>query len=266
MATTITTFKKSQIGVEDIHFDSAGSASTANTPTSNGGTRQVRKINASHIPATTATRAKTDAAGTTLDETNVDTILQQLLDDNAAQGIPDGVTLQVVAGVLSILSVGNAALATDSVDTPQIVDDAVVAAKIVDLAVTAAKLAANAVTTAKITDANVTEAKLATGAVTKDKVADDAVDINSLDMDGSGAAPAMFPVATGTSSVAAAATINVVDAACTTGCVILLMQTSAPSPTAYLITTVANAGSFDVTWNTSTTCNFSYVIFKPTSV
>ena len=75
----------------------------------------------------------------------------------------DGVTLQSVAGVLSI--------ADDGVDTAQLADNAVTSDKIANNAVTSDKIAGSAVTSDKIADNAVTSDKIASNAVTPAKIA-----------------------------------------------------------------------------------------------
>jgi len=79
----------------------------------------------------------------------------------------DGVTLQSVAGVLSI--------ADDGVDTAQLADNAVTSDKIANNAVTSDKIAGSAVTSDKIANNAVTSDKIANNAVTSDKIAGSAV-------------------------------------------------------------------------------------------
>jgi hypothetical protein len=130
-------FKKAKLGYEDVHFDTLGSGATSQTLRSNGAYRTVQKVNASHIPITTAARAKKQASGAAIGTTDVDATLIQVLDDLEDIGQPDGSTLENSSGTL----------------------------RIKDLGVPAAKLAADSVTTAKILNANVTNAKLAANAV-----------------------------------------------------------------------------------------------------
>lgn len=72
MAETIS-LKKRLIGKEDINFDITGTNEQENFFTSDGGTRQLSKLNASHIPLLQETRGKLNAV-------NVDDALQILSD------------------------------------------------------------------------------------------------------------------------------------------------------------------------------------------
>ena len=132
----ITSVSKAILGVDDISFDSDGTGKTFVQETSKGTTRANSKVNASHIPVSSTTRANAYADGvtaTTKGDTDVDAVLNQLMDHADATGIPDNDTLEVSSNVLQVKALG--------IDT--------------------AELKANAVTTAKILDANVTNAKLA---------------------------------------------------------------------------------------------------------
>ena len=139
MATTITTVKKSKIGEQDIFFDSDGASSEVSIPTSTGGVRTVNKVNASHIPSTTTTRAKTRiGSGTPASSaTDVDGHIQEVYDDLAKIGEPDDSTVAVSSGQLIVKTGG----------------------------ITSTQLGSNSVTTVKITDDNVTNAKMAADAV-----------------------------------------------------------------------------------------------------
>lgn len=174
MPTTITTFKKSKLGVEDIHFDANGSDAVASTPTSKGGVRNVRKLNAAHLPITSATRAKKGADNVTITTTNVDTTLQHILDQLVQIGIPDGTILQFSSGTLQIAtgSITNAKMADNSIDSAQYVDGSIDEAHIADAQVSASKLATDAVTSDKILNSAVTTAKINNDAVTNDKILD----------------------------------------------------------------------------------------------
>jgi len=214
----VTTLKKARLGKEDLYLDTDGTQEVVSVPKSDGTTRLVKKINAVHIPTTTATRAKTDAAGTTLTETDVDSTLQQLLDDNVLQGIPDGTTVEVSSGTLQVKAngIGTTQLAADSVTENELREDASVDANravktdhIKDSAVTTAKINASAVTEAKIGALAVTEGKIGAGAVTTAKLGDDAVTSAKTDMDGSGNGLGFFCIAAGTHSLTGGATTEI---------------------------------------------------------
>lgn len=127
MATVI---RKAKLGVEDVQMDVDGSGATMSVQKSDGTFRTVRRLNASHIPITTACRAKKQASGAAIGTTDIDATLVQALDDLEDLGQPDESTLTNDAGAL----------------------------KIKDLGVATGKIAASAVTYAKIQ--NVTAKRL----------------------------------------------------------------------------------------------------------
>jgi len=169
MADTVT-YKKSKIGKQDVFFDASGAGLTSSVERSDGVTRTVDNINASHIPSTTTTRAKKNAADAVTAKIDVDGHIQELYDDVNNLGVPDAVTVEVVAGVLRVkdLGISTAKLALLSVDNTILKDDAstdsnraVTTDHIRDSAIVVAKLATDAVETVKIKDLAVTQAKLA---------------------------------------------------------------------------------------------------------
>ena len=194
MATVI---EKDKLGYEDVHFDTQGTYQTAQKVKSDGTYRSVQKINASHIPVTTACRAMVQADGSAIGTTDVDGTLQQIATDVAALAVPDGSTL-VVSGsagskVLGIkaLGVATASLAANAVTLAKLVaataqgkllgrktagsgtfEEVAFDGTTLDfpaggnlmvkaLGIAAAQLATDAVETAKIKDGQVTKGKLA---------------------------------------------------------------------------------------------------------
>jgi len=197
MATTTLTVRKALAGAEDLNWDDKGDGGSAVVSNSDGSYRTITRINASHLPVTAATRAKTTADGTTMTSGDVDTALQEIYDDLAAIGIPDGTILEVASGTLQIAanSITTTQLAVECIDSDQYVDGSIDTAHFAAGAVDETALGTNAVTNTKIATGAVDTDELAAGAVTKDKIADNAVDIDSLDMDGNGAAPSHYVVA-----------------------------------------------------------------------
>jgi len=170
------TYKKTKIGKQDVFFDASGTGLASTVDRSDGTTRTVDNINASHIPSTTTTRAKKNAADAVTAKIDVDGHIQELYDDVNNLGVPDDVTVEVAAGVLRVkdLGISTAKLATDSVDNTILKDDAVTDANravttdhIRDSAIDPSKLATDAVETAKIKDLAVTTAKIALVSVGK---------------------------------------------------------------------------------------------------
>lgn len=173
MAVSTLTVNKTPAGAQDIDWDTNGSGSQTSVPLSNGSFQIIERVNADHIPVTAGTRAKTDAAGTTITETSVDEVLQQLLTDNAAQGIPDNSTLEVSGGVLRVKDAGITAakIATGAVGSDELATDSVTTTKIDDDAVTAAKLANDSVTVNKILDATIIGDKIAANTIENGNIA-----------------------------------------------------------------------------------------------
>jgi hypothetical protein len=174
------TIKKSKIGVQDIFMDRAGTNSLESVPKSDGGTRQVSKLNASHIPVTSTLRDKNYADGTsakTAGDLDVDSILIQVLDDLEGLGQPDGTLIEVNGGVLR--------LGANQLTAAKIAADTITATEIAANAITTSELATDAVETANIKDSTgssdgVTTAKIADDAITVDKIADNAVTVAKL--------------------------------------------------------------------------------------
>ena len=251
-----TILKKARQGVEDLLLDLAGTGTEVTVPTSGGTTRSVRALNAGHLPVTTATRVKTTADGQAIQGTDVDAVLQEILDSVTTIGVPDDDTLEVTSGVLGVKAraIRPAHLAGSAVGEAALAPSAVTTAKLAALAVTAAQLAVDAVTTAKIADGAVTAAKIGSSAVTASKLAADAVGISHLDMEGSGLAPGAFAFARGTGvNVASVATKAVtVTGLLSSDTVVCVITSNNSTAKAYPITTVASAGSFTVTFSSTT--------------
>jgi hypothetical protein len=240
------TVVKSKGGVEDLQFDILGTNETVSVKTSSGGSRQVRKINASHVPVTATTRAKTDASGTILTETDVDTVLQQVLTDNASQGIPDGTTIEVSSGSMRVKDAG--------ISTAKLASNAVTTAKITDANVTAGKLASDAVTTAKILDENVTAGKLASDAVTEAKILNGAVTnlkvpITTLKWDRMFEAPARYVASCSTVAFVGDATAEALSITGIASTDIIVAQMLSYTNSAYILKAVAGTNVVTLTWN-----------------
>jgi hypothetical protein len=179
-----TSYEKFPLGTEDMLLDVNGNGQVESVPTSGGGNRNVHRIGARDIYASTTLREKKYADGTTVSAGNdltVDKVLQQVLDDLEDLGQPDGVTLENAAGALRIKdegvdsdhyidgSIDNAHLAANSVDSDQYVDGSIDPEHLADNAVTPAKLATNSVTTDAIAALQVDTSELANNAVTPAK-------------------------------------------------------------------------------------------------
>jgi len=188
---------KDRIGKQDLHFDTDGSGASTQVRTSTGGYREVSKLNASHIPVTTATRAKKYADGSTTPtsagDTDVDAVLEQVLDDLEDLGQPDSDTLTVAAGVLKVADAKITAtqLATDAVETAKIKGANVTNAKLAPASGTAAVsgsagagtnvIEAASIDYTEIADDAIRNDQINTDAVNNDSIADDAVSLEHLD-------------------------------------------------------------------------------------
>lgn len=173
----ITTFKKARLGRQDLFFDDSGDNSEVVVPRSDGNSRIVEKINASHIPTEVSTRTKTTADGVVSAAINVGASLEELYDDVSAIGIPDGVTLVVVGGVLKVGAIDAPELGVGSVTTTEILDGTILTTDMSDDSIDNAKLkddvsvdANRAVTTDHIRDVAITTPKVVDDAITKDKL------------------------------------------------------------------------------------------------
>lgn len=163
-------YKKAKGAVEDLHWDSSGTGSTSQTPTSTGGFREVRKINASHIPLSSVTRALHTADNATDLGDDVDTALANLTGDVNALGVPDDSTIENSSGSLQVKDGGitPAKLSANAIDTDNIAADAITESKIEDSAVTESKIAVGAVTggsSAPIAQDTITNYNIATNAI-----------------------------------------------------------------------------------------------------
>lgn len=165
-------YKKSKLGKEDIHFDATGASAKVQTEKSDGNFRSVSKINSTHIPTTTATRAKKSADATVTTTVNVDTALQELYDDSFALGVPDAVTIENSAGTLQVKANGidTAQLAADSVTTAEIAAATIATADIALLAIDNTLIAADTVRQSEMALLSVGEPELIDDSVTQDKL------------------------------------------------------------------------------------------------
>lgn len=210
----ITTVNMAKRGVDDLHIDDTGTHQSVSRKTSRGGTVQIRKINASHLPATTTVRDKKFADKVTAKTKNrldVDAILEQILDNLENIGLPDITNFFAIAP-----SGGSLTIKADAITHVELKADAsndanraVTTNHVRDIAITAAKLATDAVETAKIKDVNVTTAKLADVSVTNAKIALDSVGTLELNMDNANHTFSHFVIAAGIHQCAASATQDV---------------------------------------------------------
>jgi len=186
-------FEKALLGVEDILRDFEGVSRTSNVRTSTGGARNITGINASHIPVTTTVRNALYADGTSAaaaGDIDVDAILHQILNDLDDLGQPDGTTLENSSGTLQIkdLGVSTAKIADDAVTGPKIPDDTIDSPHYIDGSIDSEHLNSTNGSEA------VTQGVIRAGAVGTTELADNAANIDKMDMDGSGTAPAAFIV------------------------------------------------------------------------
>jgi hypothetical protein len=219
MATVI---RKAKLGVEDIQTDLDGSGATMSVQKSDGTFRSVRRVNASHIPITTACRAKKQASGAAIGTTEVDATLVQALDDLEDLGQPDGTTLLNTAGSLAVKAGG--------VGTTHLADAAVTYAKMQHISAQGKLLGRSTAAAGdveevscdgttvelpaggnlKVKDGGIAATQLATNAVVEAKIADDAVTKGKLAWDqshyvlGSGTITISGANTTGTATVAGA--------------------------------------------------------------
>ncbi len=222
-----TIFKKAKIGRQDILFDDTGTGSTTNVPTSKENvTRTVNNLNASDMPVTTALRDKKYADGTTpraANDTNVNAVLTQILDDLEDLGQPDGTILEVLSGILQIAaaSITNAKMAANSIDSDQYVDGSIdrehLSADIID----GTKLADNAVNSEHYTD----------GSIDNAHYADNSIGINELNMDNSGGTFSHFTFAAGEVTQSSQTTNTTIPGALTSDLVLASIKTKDSSTT-----------------------------------
>jgi len=126
---TVTTIKKSKLVAQDIEWDAEGTNSTFPVLKSDGEFRTGSRVNSTHVPSSSTTRAKTRiGSGTPASSaTDVDGHLQEVYDDLAKIGEPDGTILEVSSGTLQIAatSITSAKMAANSVDSDQYVDGSI---------------------------------------------------------------------------------------------------------------------------------------------
>ena len=216
-----TTWKKAKIGVQDIFFDDAGVFATHPTPTSSGGERTVGKINASHIPVTSTVRAKKYANGTdtpsSLNDTDVDKVLEQILDDLEDIGQPDGTILEVSSGTLQIASasITNAKMAVNSIDSDQYVDGSI----------DRVHLSADIIDGTKLADDSVDSEHYVAASIDNEHYADNSVGIDELNMDNSGGTFSHFVFASGQVTQSSQTTNTTITGAATSDIVIASIDT-----------------------------------------
>ena len=186
-----TSYEKFPLGTEDMLLDVNGNGQVESVPTSGGGNRNVHRIGARDIYASTTLRDKKYADGTTAAAANditVDKVLQQVLDDLEDLGQPDDVTLQNASGVLRIkaLGVDSGHIQTGAIDIGHMSAEAVNSDQYVDRSIDTVHLALNAVSSNELADDAVVEDKILDGAVAEAKLANNSVTPTKTDFDGSG--------------------------------------------------------------------------------
>ncbi len=192
--------EKGLLAVEDVAWDDTGSGSTFPRKTSSGAFKTFRRVNGSHVPLLTATRAKTLADNSTTPGNTVDAAISAICISITSIGVPDDSTLENSSGTLQVkaLGVDTAQLAGDSVDGTKIADDSIDSEHYVDGSIDLQHLAADSVNASKIVDGSVDTAELADGAVETIKIADDNVTYSKLNADGNGNTDTHFIYAAGT--------------------------------------------------------------------
>ena len=214
-----TSYEKFPLGAEDMLLDVNGSGQVEPVPTSGGGNRNVHRIGARDIYASTTLRDKKYADGTTAAAANditVDKVLQQVLDDLEDLGQPDDVTLQNASGVLRIkaLGVDSPHIQTGAIDIGHMSAESVNSDQYVDRSIDTVHLALNAVTPNELADDSVTTAKILDGQVTEAKLANDSVTPNKTDFNGSGGTFSHYIVDAGTLTLAGTTTAEVETIVC----------------------------------------------------
>lgn len=197
----ITEVRMAPVGADDVEFDIEGTGATFVKETSDGSFKQDEKLNASHLPVSTTVRGRTyadnTATPTTEGDLDVDSVLDKVLVDLTAIGVPDGSTI--------VNTAGTTAVPTDGITATQI------AAGAVDTS----ELAADAVDGTKIEDDAVDSEHIAAGAIDNEHLAVDIVGANELNMDGAGAAPSHFILDAGAHTASGGATTEVISTTAT---------------------------------------------------
>jgi hypothetical protein len=280
----ITTVYKAKLGFEDLHLDTGGTGSTVSVKKSDGNSRSVRRLNASHMPSTTVTRAKTRiGTGTPASSaTNADAHIQELYDDLAKIGEPDDSTVEISSGILQVKDDGITAAklkddaavdANRAVTTNHIRDDAITAAKIATGAVDTDEIAAGAVDTDELAADAVDGSKIADDAVDSEHIANYAVDRGHLNLDGDGDSesyPQAYIVAYGTHSIAGGAStesesVSIAEAG---DFCMVTMTDIGNGATVHLVSASLDTGDNEIDYEFSADPGAStaqYVIFRPTA-
>lgn len=279
MATTVTTVKKSLIGVEDLAMDVAGGGATYNRNRSDGTVVDVRRINASHLPITATTRAKKGADNVTVAETNVDALLQAILDELVQIGIPDGTTVEFSGGTLQIKAggVGTTQLDADAVDDTKLADNAVGTEHLQDKAVTSVELAndastdsARAVGSNHIKDDAIIARHIGAGEIGNDAVGDATIKAAKL-----ADTPAFYIAEAGSFSSSATTTDTFAHTVSETGLVAgtdivhIQMRSAGTGPVAVKESKISGGTEITAVTDanqTGGTTIFDYVIYRPVSV
>ena len=181
-----TTWKKAKLGKQDINFDDAGTQATAAVEKSDGTTRTVNKVNASHIPTLATTRSQLTADNTAFTATDADAAIKELAAELNQIGIPDGTILTFNAGVLEIAStsITQGKMAEDSVDSPQYVNGSIDLIHLSADSVDGTKLVNNAVDSEHYTDDSIDNEHFSAASV----------GIVELNLDDNGGTMAVFPL------------------------------------------------------------------------
>lgn len=273
------TFEKAQLGYQDFLWDSQGNGATTPVMRSDGNYRQSENLNASHLPVTTELRAKKFADGTTATANStfdVDSILIQVLDDLEDLGQPDDATLEVASGVLQVKDAGivgskigvnavaNVNVSTGAIDTYELVDNSVDADKLKSDATSANR----AVTTLHIQTSAVVADSIAAAAITEPKLAADVVTISKLNLDGSGTAPAYFPIRGGTteSGTGSSSITQAIAAVPSATCIVLAtMKVDAGVRLYSAAMTNDTTITFTFSGNTTTSETIQWIVYAPTA-
>lgn len=269
----ITTVIKRLLGVEDVNWDSDGSDSRFPVETSTGGTRSVKRVNSSDVPSTSTTRSKERiGSGTPVSGgKDVDGHLQEVYDDLAKIGEPDGVTMQAESGQLKVKEVGPDQIAADAVTGVKLADGAVATANIAASAVTTDEIADTTIVAGNIANTTITALQIAANAVEEDKIKDDSVTPAKMNMNGAGAGPSHYITTAGNSGnlSLATSTISLADGLLEATDVIQVTISDFGTGTVTYIKQVANnsaANTIDVTFSAApTNANVWYTVFRPVS-
>jgi len=190
----ITSVFKTLIGKKDINFDLDGTGGQFNKRNSvNGDLVSDFLINASHIPITSTTRAKKYADQTTptsKTDLNVDSVLEQILDNLENIGLPDTTNFFTINSTTGVLTI-----AAGKITATEIADDTITTVKLKDASVTTDKVANGAISTVgQISNEVVNSQHYADSSIENAHLKDDIVGINELNLDNAGGTLSAFVV------------------------------------------------------------------------